>query len=72
MITYYPRAKNQKTNTLIRRESNIHAQNIIKKETHQQVIIPKSKIDLTIRIELSIIDSMILLNRIFDTNRINN
>jgi hypothetical protein len=29
-------------------------------------------VDLTIRIELSTIDSMILLNRIFDTNRINN
>jgi hypothetical protein len=44
----------------------------MKKETRQQVIIPKNKIDLIIRIELSIIDSITLLNRIFDTNRIDN
>jgi hypothetical protein len=33
-------------------------------------MIPESKIDLTIRIKLLIIDFMTLLNRIFDTNRI--
>jgi hypothetical protein len=35
-------------------------------------MIPKSKINPTIRIRLLIIDFMTLLNRIFDTNRINN
>jgi hypothetical protein len=35
-------------------------------------MIPESKIDLTIRIKLLIIDSITLLNYIFDTNRINN
>jgi hypothetical protein len=35
-------------------------------------MIPKSKINPTIRIELLIIDFITLLNRIFDTNRINN
>jgi hypothetical protein len=32
-------------------------------------MIPKSKVDLTIRIKLLTIDSITLLNRIFDTNR---
>jgi hypothetical protein len=72
MITYCPGTKNQKTNALTRREDNIRAQNIMKKETHQQVIIPKNKIDLTIRIKLLTIDSMTLLNCIFDTNQVNN
>jgi hypothetical protein len=35
-------------------------------------MIPKNKVNPTIRIELLTIDSMILLNYIFDTNRINN
>jgi hypothetical protein len=35
-------------------------------------MIPKNKIDLTIRIKLLIIDSMTLLNYIFDTNRVDN
>ena len=35
-------------------------------------MIPKSKINLTIRIELLTIDSITLLNRIFDTNRVDN
>jgi hypothetical protein len=35
-------------------------------------MIPENKIDLIICIELLIINSMILLNHIFDTNRINN
>jgi hypothetical protein len=35
-------------------------------------MIPENKIDLTIRIKLLTIDSMILLNYIFDTNRIDN
>jgi hypothetical protein len=33
-------------------------------------MIPKNKINLTIRIKLLIIDSITLLNRIFNTNRI--
>jgi hypothetical protein len=72
MIIYYPGTKNQKADALTRRESDIYVQNIIKKEVYQQVIISKSKINLTIRIELLIMDSMTLLNYIFDTNRINN
>jgi hypothetical protein len=35
-------------------------------------MIPESKVDLTIRIKLLTIDSITLLNCIFDTNRINN
>jgi hypothetical protein len=35
-------------------------------------MIPKSKINLTIRIKLLTIDFITLLNRIFDTNRVNN
>jgi hypothetical protein len=35
-------------------------------------MIPKNKINLTIRIKLLTIDSMTLLNYIFDTNRVNN
>jgi hypothetical protein len=35
-------------------------------------MIPKSKINLIIRIKLLTIDSITLLNYIFDTNRINN
>jgi hypothetical protein len=35
-------------------------------------MISENKIDLTIYIKLLIIDSIILLNCIFDTNRINN
>jgi hypothetical protein len=35
-------------------------------------MIPKSKINLTIRIKLLTIDSITLLNYIFDTNRVDN
>jgi hypothetical protein len=35
-------------------------------------MIPESKMDLIIRIKLSIMDSMTLLNRIFNTNRVDN
>jgi hypothetical protein len=35
-------------------------------------MIPKNKIDAAIRIKLSTIDSMTLLNCIFDNNRVNN
>jgi hypothetical protein len=57
---------------LTKRKNNIYTQNTIKKKTYQQVIIPKNKINPIIRIKLLIIDSMILLNHIFDTNRVDN
>ena len=68
-ISYRPGAKNQKADALTRRDEDVRIQNAVKREARQQIMIPTDKVAPEIRLQITAIDSLTLLDRILSSNR---